>query len=128
HGRSRERSRRPQAGGRESIGTWRYIRCMRTHAVMAALVVLVALAPADVRGQGADAIDAPRVSMQEFKKLLAANNVVVVDTRNPDEFNAGHMAGALFLPLEGRLTWPEEYESVVKQLIATKKPVVAYCA
>jgi predicted sulfurtransferase len=105
---------------------------MRTHAVMAALVGLMAVASFDSRvsllAQGADAIDAPRVSMQEFKKLLAAKNVVVVDTRNPDEFNAGHMAGALFLPLEGRLTWPEEYESVVKQLIATKKPVVTYCA
>jgi len=101
---------------------------MRTHAAIAALVGLVALAPAGTRGQSADAIDAPRVSMQEFKKLLAAKNVVVVDTRNPDELNAGHMAGALFLPLEGRLTWPEEYERVVRQLIATKKPVVTYCA
>ena len=57
-----------------------------------------------------------------------AKNVVIVDTRNPDEFEAGHIAGALFLPLEGRLTWPEEYEPLVKQLIASKKPVVAYCA
>ncbi len=101
---------------------------MRTHAAIAALVALVALAPSRGRAQSTDAIDAPRVSMEEFKKLLAAKNVVVVDTRNPDEFHAGHMAGALFLPLEGRLTWPEEYEPVVRQLIATKKPVVAYCA
>src|SRR5438270_9118645 len=101
---------------------------MRTYAVIVALVGLAALAPAGGRRQSADAIDAPRVSMQEFKKLLASKNVVVVDTRNSDEFNAGHMAGALFLPLEGRMTWPEEYEPVVKQLIATKKPVVTYCA
>jgi predicted sulfurtransferase len=101
---------------------------MRTHAVIAALAFLTALASAAGGRQSADAIDAPRVSMQEFKKLLASNNVVVVDTRNPDEFRAGHMAGALFLPLEGRMTWPEEYEPIVKQLIATKKPVVAYCA
>ena len=79
-------------------------------------------------GQGADAIDAPRISMPEFKQLVGAKKVVVVDTRNPDEFKAGHMAGALFLPLEGRLTWPEEYEPVVKQLIASTKPVVTYCA
>ena len=101
---------------------------MRTHAVIAALVCLVGVAPLGGRRQSADAIDAPRVSMQEFKKLLASKNVIVVDTRNPDEFRAGHMAGALFLPLEGRMTWPEEYEPVVKQLIATKKPVVTYCA
>jgi len=114
---------------------------MRTHAAIALLVGVATLAPARGRapfdsrdgqlaqdGQSADAIDAPRVSMEEFKKLLASKNVVVVDTRNPDEFNAGHMAGALFLPLEGRLTWPDEYEAVVKQLIATRKPVVTYCA
>lgn len=101
---------------------------MRITAAIAALVLTLVAAPTLARAQGADAIDAPRISMQEFKKLVAAKNVVVVDTRNPDEFKAGHMAGALFLPLEGRLTWPEEYETVVRQLIATKKPVVTYCA
>jgi predicted sulfurtransferase len=99
---------------------------MRTCAALVAVVFsLAAVAQA---GQSADAIDAPRISMQEFKKLLAAKNVVVVDTRNPDEFNASHMSGARFLPLEGRLTWPEEYEPLVRQLIASKKPVVTYCA
>jgi predicted sulfurtransferase len=103
---------------------------MRTSTVLAAIVVGVfsLAAPAPGFAQGADAIDAPRISMPDFKKLLAAKNVVVVDTRNPDEFKAGHMPGALLLPLEGRMTWPEEYESVVKQLIASKQPVVAYCA
>jgi len=96
--------------------------------MMAVLVALAALTPARTVAQCADAIDAPRISMQDFKKLLSARNVVVVDTRNPDEFKAGHMAGALFLPLEGRLTWPEEYEPIVKQLIVSKKPVVTYCA
>jgi predicted sulfurtransferase len=104
---------------------------MRTPAAIAALVVVGALAlvaPAGGFAQGPDAIDAPRISMQDFKKLLAAKNVVVVDTRNPEQFKAGHIAGALLLPLEGQLTWPEEYEPIVKQLIASKKPVVTYCA
>ena len=35
---------------------------------------------------------------------------------------------AVLLPLEGRLTWPESYEKTVAGLIASKKPVVAYCA
>jgi rhodanese-related sulfurtransferase len=102
---------------------------MRTPAAIAALVVcaLALVAPAGF-AQGPDAIDAPRISMQDFKKLLAAKNVVVVDTRNPEEFKARHIAGALLLPLEGQLTWPEEYEPIVKQLIASKKPVVTYCA
>jgi rhodanese-related sulfurtransferase len=102
---------------------------MRTHTVLAGLALAAALAaPAPARAQGADAIDAPRISMADFNKLLAAKNVVVVDTRVADVFPAGHIPGALLLPLEGRMTWPEEYEKVVKQLIATKKPVVTYCA
>jgi rhodanese-related sulfurtransferase len=102
---------------------------MRISVVAAALVLAsIAPAPGRARAQGADALEAPRHTIPEFKKMVAAKNVVVVDTRNPDEFKAGHIAGALFLPLEGRLTWPEEYETVVKQLLATRKPVVAYCA
>src|SRR5436309_564745 len=69
--------------------------------------------PRESRAQSADAIDAPRISLQDFKKLLAAKNVVVVDTRNPDEFAQGHMPGAVLLPLEGQLTWPPEFEKIV---------------
>jgi rhodanese-related sulfurtransferase len=78
--------------------------------------------------QGPDAIDAPRIAMQDFKKLFAAKNVVIVDTRNADEFAKSHIPGAVLLPLEGQLTWPESYEPTVKMLQTTKKPVVAYCA
>ncbi|HZR24578.1 MAG TPA: rhodanese-like domain-containing protein [Vicinamibacterales bacterium] len=73
-------------------------------------------------------IDAPRITQQEFKKLFAAKNVVIVDTRIADVFEMGHIPGALQLPLEGRLTWPDEYEKTVQILLKTKKPVVTYCA
>ena len=74
-------------------------------------------------------VDAPRISQQDFKKLIAARNVVVVDTRVADVFETGHIPGALQLPLEGRLTWPDEYEkTVVPLLLKTHKPVVVYCA
>ena len=76
----------------------------------------------------AQGIDAPRISQAEFKQLIAAKNVVIVDTRVADIFAAGHLPGALLLPLEGAMTWPEEYEKVVAKLVATKKPVVIYCA
>ena len=51
-----------------------------------------------------------------------------VDTRNLEAFEESHMRGALPLPLEGRLTWPEQYEKTVRMLIASKKTVVTYCA
>ena len=84
--------------------------------------------PAIARAQGADAIDAPRITQAAFKKLLAANNVVVVDTRNSEAFDASRIRGALPLPLEGRLTWPDEFEKTVAVLLKTKKAVVTYCA
>ena len=34
--------------------------------------------------QNADAIDAPRITQQAFKKLVAAHNVVIVDTRRAE--------------------------------------------
>jgi rhodanese-related sulfurtransferase len=99
---------------------------MRTRLAMA--VLLLALAPVSSRAQSADAIDAPRITQQAFKKLVAANNVVVVDSRNSDEFAKSHMRNALPLPLEGRLTWADEYEKTVAILLKTRKPVVVYCA
>ena len=90
-----------------------------------ALAALVVALPAMTRAQG---IDAPRITQAEFKKLVAAKNVVIVDTRHKEAFEDGHIPGALLLPLEGAMTWPEEYEKTVAKLIATKKPVVTYCA
>ena len=92
---------------------------------VALLFALAALTPPTARAQG---IDAPRITQAEFKKLLAAKNVVVVDTRHADLFELGHIPGAWLLPLEGAMSWPEEYEKTVAKLIATRKPVVTYCA
>ena len=87
---------------------------------MRTLLLLLAFLP--------QAIDAPRISQQDFKKLFTARNVVVVDTRVEDVYALGHIPGAVLVPLEGRLTWPEAYEKTVVALIASKKPVVTYCA
>jgi rhodanese-related sulfurtransferase len=84
------------------------------------LLLVLALLP--------QAIDSPRISQLDFKKLIAAKNVVIVDTRVEDVYAAGHMPGAVLLPLEGRLTWPESFEKTVSTLIASKKVVVTYCA
>jgi predicted sulfurtransferase len=103
---------------------------------LAMACLMVALLPATMRGESAsrpdadqaDAIDAPRITQQAFKKLVAANNVVIVDTRVLDAFEKSHMRGALPLPLEGRLTWADTYEKTVAILLKTRKPVVVYCA
>jgi predicted sulfurtransferase len=105
-----------------AIGPSRYIRDMRWVVFLAAVL---ATAPA-VRAQETD--EAPRISQQEFKKLLAAKNVIVVDTRNPEAYPLGHIPGAILLPLEGQLTWPDEYQKTVDMLKRTHKPIVTYCA
>jgi predicted sulfurtransferase len=73
-------------------------------------------------------IDAPRISQAEFKKLFTSKNVIIVDTRNEAAFLAGHIPGAIKLPLEGLMTWPPEYEKTVSLLLSATKPIVAYCA
>jgi rhodanese-related sulfurtransferase len=89
------------------------------------LLGLLAILPAAAHSQGTDA---PRITQADFKKLVAAKNVVIVDTRAADAFALGHIPGSLLLPLEGAMTWPEQYEKTVATLIASKKPVVTYCA
>src|SRR5215216_3275728 len=102
---------------------------MRTRTASGCLLLALAgmFAPRTI-AQGPDAIDAPRINQSEFKKLIAAKNVVIVDTRHEESFTTSHIPGALLLPLEGQLTWPESYEKTVAKLIASKMPVVTYCA
>ena len=87
---------------------------------VAALLLIAAAAVAQV--------DAPRITQQEFKKLFASKNVVIVDTRNPDAYAISHIPGALLLPLEGLMTWPTEYENVAQTIQKSSKPIVTYCA
>jgi rhodanese-related sulfurtransferase len=73
-------------------------------------------------------VDAPRISQPDFKKLVASNNVLIVDTRNVDAYEISHIPGAVLLPLEGLMTWPAEYEKVAQTIQKSRKPVVTYCA
>ena len=77
------------------------------------------------------------IKTSELAARIGDPSVVIVDMRHdltqPDhwgisQFRLGHIPGALLLPLEGALTWPDSYEKTVSTLIAAKKPVVTYCA
>jgi rhodanese-related sulfurtransferase len=84
---------------------------------------------AAVLAQAAPSYDgAPRITQKDFKKLVAAKNVIIVDTRTPEAYALGHIPGAILLPLEGQMTWPQEYEKTAEMLVKAKKPVVTYCA
>lgn len=89
---------------------------------------MLALLPASGRAQGADATDAPLITQEEFKKLVAANDVVIVDSRSTDEFEASHVRGAVSLPFRGRNTLAYADDTRVAALQKTSKPIVVYCA
>jgi rhodanese-related sulfurtransferase len=97
-----------------------------TRVAIALAALLLTAAPGAI-GQPED--EAPRISQTAFKKLFAARNVIIVDTRNADAYAASHIPGAILLPLEGQLTWSDEYQkTVVEPLKRAKKPIVTYCA
>jgi len=96
---------------------------------------VVAEVPASAADDVDDAVAAAREAFAGWAATpapqrgnLLVKAAEVVDTRVEDVYALGHIPGALLLPLEGRLTWPESYEKTVAALIASKKPVVAYCA
>ena len=64
-----------------------------------------------------------RISMAEFKKLQAENKVIVIDVRDAQSYELGHIPGARSIPL-GSLLAPAH----VTELKATTKPIVLYCA
>ncbi|MBI4298136.1 MAG: rhodanese-like domain-containing protein [Chloroflexi bacterium] len=44
-----------------------------------------------------------RISVEEAKKMLEEGDAVVVDVRQPNEYTAGHVKGALFIPVDSVL-------------------------
>jgi phage shock protein E len=62
----------------------------------------------------------PRISQEDFKKLLAADKVLVLDVRTEEAYRNGHIPGALSMPFL-------KVEDRVQELKAAKKPIVAYC-
>lgn len=94
-----------------------------TRAILSVAAALLLASPVVVAQ-----VDAPRISQEEFKKLFASKNVIIVDTRNAETFAIAHIPGAVLLPLEGLMTWPAEYEKTAQMIQKSRKPVVTYCA
>jgi rhodanese-related sulfurtransferase len=68
-----------------------------------------------------DLATVPRISLADFKKQHDQDKVLVIDTRSPEAYRAGHIPGAISTPLSA---WSEH----LPRLKATRKPIVAYCA
>jgi 3-mercaptopyruvate sulfurtransferase SseA len=68
-----------------------------------------------------DEAAAPRVTIEQFKTMLASNSVTVLDVRSSEAFALGHIPGAVSMPFES-------IKSRISELKTLTKPIVAYCA
>lgn len=94
---------------------------------------LIALQPGDMRpttttatSQGGDSDEelkdpALRISLDEFVRGSQKSGVTIVDVRGNDSFVAGHIPGAISIPLA-------KIEGSVEELRKLAKPVVTYCS
>jgi rhodanese-related sulfurtransferase/DNA-binding transcriptional ArsR family regulator len=72
-----------------------------------------------VREHFGERSDAELVEMDELLKRARSRNVVVLDTRPPNEYAAGHIAGALSVPVD-------DLQRQLRQL-PKERAYVAYC-
>jgi rhodanese-related sulfurtransferase len=69
-------------------------------------------------------LDRPvQIGIDALKRLYDAGAVVVVDAREPEEYAAGHIAGAINLPFDEVSVEPERLEG----LDPGGRPIAAYC-
>ena len=61
-----------------------------------------------------------RITVPELKELLANNEAFVVDVRNEDSYNAGHIKGAKLIPVADTLNHVNE--------LPKDKLIVTYCS
>lgn len=62
------------------------------------------------------------VSVDEFAKVIADNQVQLIDTRTEAEFNEGHIPGAINIDVN-----KSDFEAKVGQKIDKTRPVALYC-
>jgi len=69
--------------------------------------------------QQAQPVAVPLIAPQTLKTMMAAQKIALIDVREPDEFAAGHIDGAVLMPLG---TLPAHMASLPKDV-----PLVIYC-
>jgi 3-mercaptopyruvate sulfurtransferase SseA len=95
---------------------------LRVLFAVAAVALAASFPSARVASQAPDrTASVPRMTMAEFKKRLAAGDVVVVDVRGLESYKAGHIPGAVSVPYD-------KVQEKAQELKTYKKPIVTYCA
>ncbi|MDB5677055.1 rhodanese-like domain-containing protein [Sphingomonas bacterium] len=66
--------------------------------------------------------DRHRVTLPQFQAMAASGKAVILDARSADAFAAGHIAGAINLPLTDFTA-----QALAEKLPDRKRPVLIYC-
>ena len=72
-------------------------------------------------GQVSGETSVSRITLADFKQALDAGRVIPIDVRDADSYAAGHIPGALSVPLDS-------VSQKAAELKRSGKPIVAYCA
>jgi 3-mercaptopyruvate sulfurtransferase SseA len=84
------------------------------------LAALLASCLSVVRAQENDLTAAPRITISDLQQLIKAGGVVIVDVRGGDSYRAGHIPGAISLPLEAI---PDRWKELPQD-----RPIITYCS
>ena len=103
--------------------------CLFVIPVLAAFALPAALGAAADKKDPAPATKpaapaARQVGVEEFDKARQAKDAVVIDVRSPDEFAAGHIPGAVNVPVAGKGS--ENFDKKVAA-VAKDKTVLVHC-
>lgn len=101
-------------GGIAWVGDW---------AAQDSLAAAVAADPA-AKPPSAQEGDPPFLSYTEARAKYDDPNVIFVDAREPEEYEAGHIAGAVLLPFD----WLDDYWEAAVQNLPQDKEIVTYCS
>ncbi len=92
---------------------------MLRRALVSIAFALALAAPA--LGQVSSESSVSRITLADFKQALDAGRVIPIDVRDADSYAAGHIPGALSVPLD-------TVSQKAAELKRSGKPIVAYCA
>ena len=90
-----------------------------TRGLMLIALFIAILSP--VRGEAQAMRNVQRITIDEVKALMAKNQVILVDVRDPQSFADGHMPGALNVPFDHIPNYVDDWKKDARLL-------VTYCA
>lgn len=68
--------------------------------------------------------DPPFLSYDEARAKYDDPNVIFVDAREPEEYDAGHITGAVLLPFD----WIDDYWQLAEPKLPKDKEIITYCS